>query len=699
VHVRGSLKEFDALSRVCECIPELAIHETRNPMKACGGHLELGTVAIQINFSSERLAAQAREYLVLGDGVGSNTIKVIDYIEDDSVNLIPPSHNRPDAVHAVTEDLGKGRTRIVFNMFGQLNFVLHVSDGGVHIHHPAEAPLVYLLDEVLQIALNQTIAGSGGFILHGSCMVKDGNAVVFMGRSGSGKSSTAFNLARFGFDCYADDWVLVTSEGSSGLLVWPATKGLSIRPLSFKFFQEQGVQLTNPKRQENKYYFFPERSESPSCAVLKHICFVEVGGEPETLISSLSPEETFQVLLNEKRYFSLSLRQSTPVYAKILSEKVPKASHVRAGLDLDAQGSAIEGVLLGRPFPSKEKKSESFDQPGRKQNASLFKQAWSSPGEEPLTRLIPLLGNVDLKVFALAHAFFQNYPLAQMETLPGPFANHTVPQHFEATWLRTRDWLEGCRSLVQQSGIEVFRQFCFSWIKSAPHIYAFLNLLTADESEKSESVREAWTRFRVEMEQSSASRNRHVEVHVADFQASSIWMSAGFVDWWNSFFKSEDRHSHLYLWLAGGEGPSWGKIETFLEMLAPQTHRFSVVPVYAQIEEASSGPIEIIRFALKSKWSPKISRFIPLCRLTDEDASWILNGGFLETSVTGRPGDRFQCNTRGRERKALGDMGSCREISWPEAGVSFRERPLPACGSCGLYPLGFCRGGFFRTIE
>ena len=142
-------------------------------MKASGGHLELGTVAIQINFTSEHLALQAREFLVLRDGVDSKTVNVIDYIEDDSVNDIPPSHNRPDAVHAVTEDLGGGQKRIVFNMFGRLNFVLIVRGGSVSIHYPGGAPIIYLLDEVLQIALNQTLRGIGGFILHGSCILRD----------------------------------------------------------------------------------------------------------------------------------------------------------------------------------------------------------------------------------------------------------------------------------------------------------------------------------------------------------------------------------------------------------------------------------------------------------------------------------------------------------------------------------------------
>jgi HPr kinase/phosphorylase len=48
--------------------------------------------------------------------------------------------------------------------------------------------------------------------MHGSCVSKDGNAVLLVGPSGSGKSDLVLRLLSRGFELVADDQVVVTDD-------------------------------------------------------------------------------------------------------------------------------------------------------------------------------------------------------------------------------------------------------------------------------------------------------------------------------------------------------------------------------------------------------------------------------------------------------------------------------------------------------
>ncbi|MFC1888926.1 hypothetical protein ACFL4G_04130 [Thermodesulfobacteriota bacterium] len=668
-------------------------------MKACGGYLDLGTDAIRLTFSSGILASQAGEHIILKDKVHEKKILEIDYVEDDSIQNIVPSQARPNAVFGETEDLGGGRARIVFNMFAKFTFLLHVQKGKVVVQYPPRTPIIYLLDEVLQMALTPLLKEIGGFLMHGSCVVKDGEAMVFMGMSGSGKSATAFNLTRFGYKCYADDWVLVTSGGDGDLQVWPAVKGFSIRPLSFRFFEEQGIRLTDPRKEGIKYYFQTETSAGNRQAILKNICFVEVSGEPETSISRFDPEEAHRTLLSEKRYFPLSIRKSAPIYAKILVERVPGLLHVRAGLGLNAQAKAIREAALGGT-EAKDRvisRPEKSKQASRKDKISLIQESWASPGREPLENLIPLLGNYDLKMFTLAYAFFLTDPTSRLETLQEtiPFGC-AVPGNFQAPWLRTLEWMEGARTLVQQSGEEVFRQFCLSWIKAAPHIYPFLNVLADKDPGKSQQVRDSWKAYKEEKESSAAAGRAGVEVHLVDSPAASDWIGEDSRDRWRALFSSKGRSLHVYYWSSRVDKAAWEEVAEFFKAVGtPQG--FTVVPVCSGDGDVLAGPVEFIRMLGKSALCPRISRLLPLCRLADEEGAFLLNAGAMEAAVTDHAEERYHWTARGPDSGLPGNKGSLREATWAGEGITFREKPFSTCGECGLHSLGFCLGGFFKT--
>ncbi|MBW2737541.1 MAG: hypothetical protein JRE64_01565 [Deltaproteobacteria bacterium] len=643
-------------------------------MKKHSLYLDLGTAGIRLNFSCSRFAAQARQHIFLSQDSNGRTVGSIEYIEDNSVSRMIRVSCKPNVVHIAKEDLGKGHQTILLRMFDKFTIALDVQEDRVTVRYPSDAPIRLMLDDVLQAALQPILDRQGGFILHGSCMVNKGIAIVFMGNSGSGKSTTAFNLIRFGFHCYADDAVVVTSVVDA-LWVWPLAREFSIRPLSFRLFREHGVRIGDYKKDGEKYYF-SQGSGKYHGAILKHICFVEVSGEAETVISYLNPEETLQILLQENRHFSFMGRQSARVYSKILAEKVPMPLKACVGMNLDSQGSALKDVVIGYVPPSAGKRLaiRNFDV-GRKQKMALVRRAWSNAGHEPLEELIALLGDFDLKMFTLALSFFQTYPPAHIEPVEAPFFNGIIPQKFEASWLRAANWVEGCRKLLLLTSVEVLECFALAWIKSAPFIYPFLKVLTSLDPKKSEQVEKAWNLYTGENAKSDNNDSKRIEIHLSNFQNVFARSNPVFQDWCSSLFSSESEISHIYCWITQGEHLGKKDMQALFFKTIGKISMLTVVPVGLNNKDIFTTPIEFVRFALECGLRPKISRFTPLCRLGDEDAHFLLNAGAFER----------------RTREG--------EVRLPDNNTFWLEKPYPACKSCGFYSLGFCRGGFFSNVE
>ena len=66
---------------------------------------------------------------------------------------------------------------------------------------------------LLGVGLGALSNQQGNLTLHGSALEKDGHAIVCMGHSGAGKSTTAYILMRQGWKLLADDLVAVSSDG------------------------------------------------------------------------------------------------------------------------------------------------------------------------------------------------------------------------------------------------------------------------------------------------------------------------------------------------------------------------------------------------------------------------------------------------------------------------------------------------------
>ena len=381
-------------------------------------YLELGDAAVCLHCPNQAFADTACAHIFLTPHFKGPTIATIRYVIDDSVDELLSFKRKENVVYINRQTMTDGHERIILGMFDAFTAVLELRGMEIIVRFAAQAPVQALLDDVLQAALQPVLDNLGGFILHGACMVRDRRAIVLMGNSGAGKSTTAFNLTRYGFSGYADDAVLVTPK-DDGLVVWPLTRQLSLRPLSFKLFEKQGVPLGIYQKVGEKYYF-AQTTQTLCSAKLVHICFLELSGESETHIERLTIEQTFEILNANDRHFSFMGRTVAQKYARILAQKVPEPLSVQLGTDLQYQGSVFERLVSGRNLETVDPKKPSKLVSSRSHKSALIRQAWSLPNQEPLRQLIPLLGDFDPTIFKLALGFFQTYPLAGIKVLAAP---------------------------------------------------------------------------------------------------------------------------------------------------------------------------------------------------------------------------------------------------------------------------------------
>ena len=382
-------------------------------------YLCLGTISVGLRFPDNNFAEQACRHIFLSNQCNGRVIADLDYTLDDTIGSQLSQPGRPNVVGINKQKMASGVHRLYLQMFDQFTVALDFYDDSIQIRYPSHAPIRLLLDDVLQAALQPVLERVGGFILHGACMVRSKRAIVFMGNSGAGKSTTAYNLTRFGFDCYADDAVLVT-PCDHHLFVWPLSREFSLRPLSFKLFKEQGVCLGTYKKDGDKYYFRQTADCLPG-AQLKHICFLELSGEEKTTVTQLTDEQTLTILSQNKRHFSFMGRSEAYKYARILAKQTPAPIMGRVGTHLDYQGGVFDAICSGKASDKNDHQSR-CGVLTRKEKLDLIRHAWMQSGNLKLADVIPFIGDYDPKVFALALGLFQTLPSAKLHAISSPIS-------------------------------------------------------------------------------------------------------------------------------------------------------------------------------------------------------------------------------------------------------------------------------------
>jgi len=640
-------------------------------------------------------ATDARKHIFLGELFEGDLAGNIDYIKDDSVANLVKVRCEPNAVKIIREDYDNNNHKIILKMYDKYTIALDVRNERVTVRYPSDAPLRLMLDDVLQAALQPILERKGGFILHGSCMVYKNRAIAFMGGSGSGKSTTAFNLLRFGFNCYADDAILVVPEGKK-LCVSPLAREFSIRPLSFSLLKEHGVPIGDYKKDGEKYYF-SQKAVQFQPAILQHICFVEVGGESETSITLLSSDQALEVLLKDTRHFSFMGRSSSEIFSKILAEKVPSPLTALVGTNLDFQGKLFRNIVIHHKIKLPKEYLNKKSITGRKQKIDLITKAWSSTGSEPLKELIPLIGDFDIKIFTLSLSFFQTYPLSKIYPLKSDIVINNIPYKFEASFIKASDWIEGCRKLLQITGIEVLQRYALSWIKSAPILYPFLKTVSSSEPEKSLLIEDAWKAFTTEKARVSCNiENNHIVIHLPVRQSLPNWSEQVFSRRQSSVSATKNKIIHLYFWITVDQQLDEKDMQILLKDMK-YFQRLTIVPVFSKKNNNISAVIRFFQYTLRQNRNSDISRLIPLCRIDKENADFLLSRNIFEKWFEKENNsDSFYYSMQHEEIIKKTQNLSKYPADWPDHSIVWRKNPFDNCKTCGLCPLGLCLGGFFN---
>lgn len=624
-------------------------------------YLDLGTEGIRVNFSNSDCAALASTHLCLHEHIECRSTGAITYIQDDSISGLIRDSYPENAVYIEKRDIAGGGKRTLLKMYDRYTIALDSMASDVFVRFPSNVPDSLLVDDVFQAALSPLLMKSGGFILHGSCVVRDNIAIAIMGLSGSGKSTTAFTLTRFGFQCYSDDAVIALPRNRQ-LYVFPLDRELSVRPLAFRLYQEQNIAMDD-YRQDGEKYYFKLKQHRPFGAALKYICFARVSGESKTALEFIRPDAMTRRLLSEQKHFTFINREEAPRFTQVIHETVPYAFSAMVGTDIQMQGSVFSEVINNGSYLA-DAKCDTPIQNGRSKKKERIKNAWISPEFASIRDIIPMLGDYDMSILKLAHGFFQNFSTAKIEPLVSAVSIQSEPEGFEAGWLRADQWLDGCKDLVKSYRKEVFEKFAESWMMSAPLLYPFLCAATIGQPEKSKIVSDAWKALK---QGKPATRDINCRFLKASFIAENEkWQL--FSETGTDIRRHELAATRVYCLFDETIALDSATLTSLMEELEP-AETIIAVPICPSEPRLISISTEFVRQTIDYGLPARLSRETPFCALSEVDANDLLNSdAFMYADFQSAPGLKYFAvkNTYG------------------------------SCDTCGLYPLGLCLGAYIK---
>lgn len=227
------------------------------------------------------------------------------------------------------------------------------------------------------IGLIHLISPLNFYDLHAAGLVKDGVGYLFLGESGSGKSSTAISLVRQGWHYVSDDALLVRPS-ADGIEVLAFRKHFYLDPVLSHQFPEIAPHLKGSAMGDHTKRFldvesvYPGRFR-PSC-IPRVLIYTQIVPQPE---STLVPIDKTTALIKLMRQ-SASLffkRQAVNVHLEAMKRLVSQSYsyELLAGRDLYEGPEKISDFLLSNiktcnssapsPYPSHQGRGKTFPPP------------------------------------------------------------------------------------------------------------------------------------------------------------------------------------------------------------------------------------------------------------------------------------------------------------------------------------------------
>lgn len=117
--------------------------------------------------------------------------------------------------------------------------------------------LYYFLYEVVQVIIEETMLLNAINVLHGACVEKDGNALVFSAKTNTGKSTLVFDLTSYGYNYISDDYAILSGDELKIVPLHLPIKLRTLSPVSENIKDNVIVRDYNPVRSENYYLVKP----------------------------------------------------------------------------------------------------------------------------------------------------------------------------------------------------------------------------------------------------------------------------------------------------------------------------------------------------------------------------------------------------------------------------------------------------------
>ena len=203
---------------------------------------------------------------------------------------------------------------------------------------------------LLTVPLGAVLQQRGDLVLHGSAVLVEGEAVVFLGRSGMGKSTLAGALARRGFPVLSDDLSVLRPGPDGRFWVQPGIPHLKLwrDSLEALAIDETGLARVRPSI-EKRLFPLGERF-CRAAKPLRRVFVLNATTLAEPKLEQLRPEVRVKVFGNQAyRFGFLAGAEEKAAFFKktlALAAQVPVQALLRgrAGFNVEALADLAEGA-------------------------------------------------------------------------------------------------------------------------------------------------------------------------------------------------------------------------------------------------------------------------------------------------------------------------------------------------------------------
>ncbi|MBC2711363.1 MAG: hypothetical protein HGJ94_10320 [Desulfosarcina sp.] len=227
----------------------------------------------------------------------------------------------------------------------------HAGKGRITFHSSFPEKSLLAKSNFFLIGLIHLLAKYGYYDLHGAGLTNDGSGCLFLGPSGSGKSSLALNLVKQGWG-YASDDALLMNASKSAVSVLSFRKNFYVDPVLAKRFPELERTLKNHGQIESNKYFIDLEEVWPSRFqprfVPGKVIFCHVSGEETSRIQSISKKDALLRLLPQSAsiFFNQAFAQKQVDALKRLIEQTDCYT-LDAGFDVYDDSKKAADILSG----------------------------------------------------------------------------------------------------------------------------------------------------------------------------------------------------------------------------------------------------------------------------------------------------------------------------------------------------------------